>query len=137
MSASISATAMQASLASRLLRLVTLSLSLSLALPLTVPSKTGVQYPQNFISKIIAERTDPNGPVTMRFPPEPNGFLHLGHAKSICVNFGLNEQFNEDNVMRTNVRMDDTNPLKEVSEGRMIAVENRRRQRVPCFPFIF
>ncbi|GMI14617.1 hypothetical protein TrVE_jg5496 [Triparma verrucosa] len=104
---------MQASLASRLLRLVTLSLSLSLALPLTVPSKTGVQYPQNFISKIIAERTDPNGPVTMRFPPEPNGFLHLGHAKSICVNFGLNEQFNEDNVMRTNVRMDDTNPLKE------------------------
>lgn len=87
------------------------------ALPLTVPSKTtktGVTYPTNFISKIIADRPDPT-PVCMRFPPEPNGFLHIGHAKSICVNFGLNEQFNEDGVMRTNVRMDDTNPLKEVS----------------------
>ncbi|GMH87546.1 hypothetical protein TL16_g10891, partial [Triparma laevis f. inornata] len=107
---------MKASLPRHLLLSTLLALALlHPALPLTVPSKTtktGVTYPTNFISKIIADRPDPT-PVCMRFPPEPNGFLHIGHAKSICVNFGLNEQFNEDGVMRTNVRMDDTNPLKE------------------------
>ena len=53
-----------------------------------------------------------NGRVRTRFPPEPNGYLHVGHAKSIMLNFGLAEEFGGD----CNLRFDDTNPIKEETE---------------------
>jgi glutaminyl-tRNA synthetase len=71
--------------------------------------------PSNFIRDIILEDLKTNkygGRVHTRFPPEPNGYLHIGHAKSICLNFGLAAEFGG----KTNLRFDDTNPEKEEQE---------------------
>ncbi|KAB7705340.1 glutamine--tRNA ligase/YqeY domain fusion protein [Bacillus aerolatus] len=68
----------------------------------------------NFIRTIIKEdlESGKRDHVMTRFPPEPNGYLHIGHAKSIVINFGLADDFNG----KTNLRFDDTNPLKEDQE---------------------
>ena len=68
----------------------------------------------NFIKNIIKDdlASGKHDSIITRFPPEPNGYLHIGHAKSICLNFGLANEFNG----KVNMRFDDTNPLKEDEE---------------------
>src|SRR5207302_549421 len=71
--------------------------------------------PSNFIRDIIIEdlkTSKYNSRVQTRFPPEPNGYLHIGHAKAICLDFGLADEFGG----KTNLRFDDTNPEKEEQE---------------------
>src|SRR6059058_5470132 len=78
----------------------------------TMTSET--ERPSDFIRDIIAEdlRTGKYKQIITRFPPEPNGYLHIGHAKSICLNFGIAREFGG----ICNIRMDDTNPTKEEAE---------------------
>src|SRR5689334_1347469 len=76
---------------------------------------TAEPRPSNFIRDIILEDLKTNkyeGRVQTRFPPEPNGYLHIGHAKAICLDFGLADEFKG----HTNLRFDDTNPEKEETE---------------------
>src|SRR6266545_4354793 len=87
--------------------------------------------PANFIRTIVAEdlKSGKHKRVITRFPPEPNGYLHIGHAKSICLNFGLARDFGGD----CHLRFDDTNPVKEEqeyidrSEERRVGKECRSR----------
>jgi glutaminyl-tRNA synthetase len=80
------------------------------------PESQPTAVPSNFLRDIIAEdvRTKKYGDAVIqtRFPPEPNGYLHIGHAKAICIDFGLADEFGG----KTNLRFDDTNPEKEEQE---------------------
>lgn len=77
--------------------------------------KSQERVPANFLEQIVEEDITSGkngGRVHTRFPPEPNGYLHIGHAKSICLNFGLADKFGG----KTNLRFDDTNPVTEDTE---------------------
>ena len=85
---------------------------------------TPVDKPTHFIRDIIREDVDAGrtAQVVTRFPPEPNGYLHIGHAKSICLNFGMAEEFGG----HCNLRLDDTNPVKEDIEYADAILEDLR-----------
>jgi glutaminyl-tRNA synthetase len=88
-------------------------------------SRSEQSAPSNFIRSIMEEDLDAGkyqGRVHMRFPPEPNGYLHIGHAKSICLNFGLAAEFGG----LCNLRFDDTNPIKEESRYAESIIEDTR-----------
>jgi glutaminyl-tRNA synthetase len=78
----------------------------------------------DFIREIVEEdlRSGTHREIATRFPPEPNGYLHIGHAKSICLNFGLAEEYSG----HCNLRFDDTNPEKEEAEYAQAIIEDVR-----------
>jgi glutaminyl-tRNA synthetase len=80
---------------------------------MTTPNDN-TEAPTDFIRDVVAEdlRSEKHRKIQTRFPPEPNGYLHIGHAKAICLNFGIAHEFGG----LCNVRMDDTNPTKEETE---------------------
>jgi len=92
---------------------------------MTPPDSTPAAAPSSFVRDIVIHDLETNkygGRVHTRFPPEPNGYLHIGHAKSICLNFGLAAEFHG----KTNLRFDDTNPEKEEQEFVDSIIDNVR-----------
>src|SRR6266850_2356561 len=91
---------------------MTISKSETIASPVNVPAvaPTPSDFIRDIVTKHVAEGKYPQ--IHTRFPPEPNGYLHIGHAKSICLNFGIAREFGG----ICNLRMDDTNPTKEEVE---------------------
>jgi glutaminyl-tRNA synthetase len=81
----------------------------------------GVDFIRARVEEDLASGRD-GGRVATRFPPEPNGYLHIGHAKSICLNFGVAEEYGG----TCNLRFDDTNPLKETVEYERAIIEDVR-----------
>src|SRR5450432_1392971 len=78
---------------------------------MTTPTDDQPAAPSDFIRDIVADdlKNGKHAQIHTRVPPEPNGYLHIGHAKSICLNFGIAREFGG----ICNLRMDDTNPTKE------------------------
>src|ERR1700746_3133945 len=76
----------------------------------SVPAAAPSAFIRDIVSAHVAQKKYPQ--IHTRFPPEPNGYLHIGHAKSICLNFGIAREFGG----ICNIRMDDTNPTKEEAE---------------------
>src|SRR5262245_19959039 len=81
---------------------------------MTEPTTNASPDPSDFIRDVVADdlKSGKHTQIHTRFPPEPNGYVHIGHAKSICFNFGIAHEFGG----VCNVRMDDTNPAKEEVE---------------------
>ena len=81
---------------------------------MTTAAETEIAAPSDFIREIIGEdiKSGKHERIHTRFPPEPNGYLHIGHAKAICLGFGIAREFGG----ICNIRMDDTNPAKEEAE---------------------
>ena len=88
--------------------------SANVVLAMSTPSENETSAPTDFIREIVTKdvRSGKHTNVHTRFPPEPNGYLHIGHAKAICLGFGIAREFGG----ICNVRMDDTNPAKEEAE---------------------
>src|SRR5260221_13414901 len=87
--------------------------------------------PSNFVRDIILDDLKTNkygGRVHTRFPPEPNGYLHIGHAKSICLNFGLAAEFGG----KTNLRFVDTNAEKEETDYVYSVMETVESLQLQC-----
>lgn len=79
--------------------------------PVPAPSERPLDFIRQIVADSVAAGTHA-GRVQTRFPPEPNGYLHIGHAKSICLNFGLSKEYGG----KCNLRFDDTNPTTEETE---------------------
>jgi glutaminyl-tRNA synthetase len=81
---------------------------------MSMPTETDPTPPSDFIRDIVVDdlKAGKHAQIRTRFPPEPNGYLHIGHAKAICLNFGIAHEFGG----ICNIRMDDTNPAKEETE---------------------